>query len=309
MGNLEWRTPSVADFNLLSEACFTNGVMSCVDSSVNIILFREKYKTKICQVDGIILRKYHARRDTQNDIPVNSAMYGFPLGSGDYKKAIELLLEDAKNDNSPAVFPFLAEINKIYLQENFPNRFEFTERRDDADYLYLSENLGNLPGRKFHKKKNHIAQFMKKYPNAEYRQMTKENLSDARIVENAWNEANDGNKNESTRHEHNIIDEALKEFETLNLCGGILYVENKPVAMTIASAMSASVLDVYFEKVIPGFDRDGGYAVINNLFSKSMMQYKYLNREEDLGIEGLRKAKLSYQPDIILTKWSAHENI
>lgn len=305
MADLNWRTPTIADCDLLKKVTFTNSVMSCTDSYANIILFTPKYKTEICEVGEIVLRKYHAVRDTQTDISADCALYGFPLGNGDYRAAIELIFEDAQKSGKPVAFPFLAEIDKDFMQNNFPGRFKFIERRDDFDYLYLTKNLAELPGRKFHKKKNHIAQFMKKYPSAEFRQMNAENFSDALAVENQWNVTHEGNLDESTRHEHNIIDIAIKNFDALSLCGGILYVENRPVAMTIGGAMSAKVMDVYFEKVIPEFDRDGGYAVINNLFAKSMTQYEYLNREEDLGIEGLRKAKLSYQPDILLTKWSA----
>ena len=99
-----------------------------------------------------------------------------------------------------------------------------------------------------------------------------------------------------------VIREALDNFSQLELMGGVLYVNSRPVAMTIASKINDSVCDVNFEKAV---DVDGAYAVINNEFAKSKPQFLQFNREEDLGLEGLRKSKLSYYPDKILMKYSA----
>ena len=98
------------------------------------------------------------------------------------------------------------------------------------------------------------------------------------------------------------IREALDNFDALELMGGVLYVANRPVAMTIASKINDYVCDVNFEKAV---EVDGAYAVINNEFAKSQPQFLQFNREEDMGIEGLRKSKLSYYPDKILMKYTA----
>ena len=73
--------------------------------------------------------------------------------------------------------------------------------------------------------------------------------------------------------------------------------------MTLASPVSPNVLDIHFEKALSGYATDGAYSVVNNLFAKESKNFMYLNREEDMGVEGLRKAKLSYKPDIILDKF------
>ena len=95
----------------------------------------------------------------------------------------------------------------------------------------------------------------------------------------------------------------MKTAGLLKLKGGVLYIDEKPVAMTLASPISSLVLDIHFEKALSSVAKDGAYAVINNLFAKTCTNYKYLNREEDLGIEGLRKAKLSYKPALLLNKF------
>ena len=104
--------------------------------------------------------------------------------------------------------------------------------------------------------------------------------------------------------ERNIIHNAVESFEVLNMSGGLLFINNEPVAMTLASPISASVLDIHFEKSLAEPAKNGAYAAINQFFAQKCNSYEYLNREEDLGIPGLRKAKLSYKPDIILDKFS-----
>ena len=83
----------------------------------------------------------------------------------------------------------------------------------------------------------------------------------------------------------------------------ILYIDGKPSAMCLASPISDKVLDIHFEKVLISVAENGGYAAINNLFAKTCTKYKYINREEDMGVEGLRKSKLSYKPEILLDKF------
>ena len=104
--------------------------------------------------------------------------------------------------------------------------------------------------------------------------------------------------------EYCAIVEALENFDALGMKGGVLYVEGKPVGMTIASEIAPGVWDIHFEKVIEEYADNGGYAVINKLFAEHLVAAgaTLINREEDIGLEGLRKAKLSYYPQTILDK-------
>ena len=88
------------------------------------------------------------------------------------------------------------------------------------------------------------------------------------------------------------------------MTGGILFIVEEPAAFCLSSVLSPSVTDIHFEKCLSSYARDGGYAIINNEFAKTVST-KYINREEDLGIEGLRKAKRSYYPEIFLEKFDA----
>lgn len=300
-----WHEPAVEDADHLYKAACDADLQGCTDSYANIILYRKKYRTQICYCGGNVLRKYGALESTQKDIASTRTLYGFPIGNGDMKAAIAFLRSDAEENGMPLAFPLLTAVQKLYLETKMPNTFTFTERRDDSDYMYLSKSLAELPGGAYHKKKNHISQYLRKHPDTEYRPLTKDIFGDALAVEEAWFAANEGTGDYDKEEEYSIITEALKLFEPLRLTGGVLYTGGRPAAMTIASGITGKVADVHFEKAVPELDRDGAYSVINQLFAKTMTLYEYLNREEDLGIEGLRKAKLSYHPDVLLSKWSA----
>jgi uncharacterized protein len=305
MAEPQWHEPSPEDIPVIYKAACESNLKGCTDSYANIILYRKKYRTLICTCSGNVLRKYESLEEMENDISTTHILYGYPMGHGDIRATVEFLTEDAAKSGIPLAFPLLTAEEKLALETKMPNRYTFTERRDESDYLYLTKSLAELPGGKYHKKKNHIAQFMRKYPDTEFCPLSKTNSNDAHTVEELWFSTNEGEKSQDKEYERSIIDEALSLIDELHLTGGILYAEHKPVAMTIGSAITAKIADIHFEKAISGYDRDGAYAVINQEFAKKMTQYEYLNREEDLGIEGLRKAKLSYHPDILLAKWSA----
>jgi uncharacterized protein len=300
-----WHEPSPDDAEKLYMAACSANLMGCTDSYANIILYRKKYKTQVCYCGGNVLRKYGTLEATEKDISSTRTLYGFPIGTGDMKTAVDFLTKDAAENGMPLAFPLLTDRQKLYLETKMPNKFTFTERRDDSDYVYLTKSLAKLPGGKYHKKKNHIAQFTRKHPDVFYRPLTSANAGDALVIEKAWFDANEGAGNYDKEAEYDIICEALSLLDALNLTGGVLYADNRPIAMAIGSAITEKTADVHFEKAVPEYDRDGAYAVINQEFAKTMIKYEYLNREEDMGIEGLRKAKLSYHPELLLAKWSA----
>jgi hypothetical protein len=165
-----------------------------------------------------------------------------------------------------------------------------------------------LTGKKYNRKRNHIKQFCKKYDNFSFSLLKRENIEAALEIEEKWLSENTiGTQNEDLLKERQIIHNALEHFEYFTqhagMTGGILFIDGEPAAFCLASILSPSVTDIHFEKCLSSFARDGGYAIINNEFAKTVST-KYINREEDLGIEGLRKSKLSYYPEIILAKFN-----
>ncbi|MBR7064146.1 MAG: DUF2156 domain-containing protein, partial [Treponema sp.] len=198
-------------------ASCASDVMSCTDSYVNIILYREKYKTLVCCCNGHILRKYGALRATDADLVRTRTLYGFPLGTGSLKTTIEFLKKDAEKNGLPLVFPLISDKQKLMLERKMPNCFTFTERRDDSDYVYLTKLLATLPGGKFHKKKNHISQFMRKHTDVKLLPLTKQNANEALAIEEEWFNANSGEGDYNKEAERKIIASALPLIDELNL--------------------------------------------------------------------------------------------
>ena len=233
--------------------------------------------------------------------------YTFPLGKGDVAKALAEIEKDAKECGERLQFAFVTEEQKEVLENAMPARFCYSSDAGDSDYIYLRSELASLSGKAFHKKKNHFSKFVRTYPDYKYYEIGACNIYDAQKVADAWYYEHLQDEDASQLAEYKAIKEALENFEELGLIGGIIYVNDSPCAMTIASKINENTVDVHFEKAVGEYALNGGYAAINKLFSEKLDGVTWLNREEDIGIEGLRKAKLSYRPKIMLKKYSAVE--
>ena len=190
------------------------------------------------------------------------------------------------------------------LEELMPGQFTFTADRDYADYLYLRTDLATLAGKKLQPKRNHVNKFKRTYPDYQYTPITPDRIGECLDLEAEWCLANNCQQHEGTGNERRALTYALDHFEELGLTGGILHVGGRIAAFTFGMPINRDTFGVHVEKADTSIE--GAYAMINYEFANHVPpQYVYLNREEDLGIEGLRKAKLSYQPAIILQKYSA----
>ncbi|MBO4546538.1 MAG: DUF2156 domain-containing protein, partial [Treponema sp.] len=229
--------------------------------------------------------------------------------------AVAALASEAKILGLPLAFENITASEKDALLKIYPDA-RVRPQPEFGDYIYRAADLANLPGKKYSKKRNHINQFNAKYSDYKFEPLTAANLGDARAIEEKWLAENSAAaQQEGTladlQAERAIIFSALDNFaafeKTCGMTGGVLRVAGVPAAFCVASLLSADVTDVHFEKCLSAYGRDGGYAVINNQFAK-IAATEFLNREEDLGIEGLRKAKLSYYPERVLEKFSVYVN-
>ena len=195
----------------------------------------------------------------------------------------------------------------------FNQLYEFALKNDicNKDYStfveitqYKDRNPNKHTRTKFTKEEVAKVWTMKDY---KYYEIGACNIYDAQKVADAWYYEHLQDEDASQLAEYKAIKEALENFEELGLIGGIIYVNDSPCAMTIASKINENTVDVHFEKAVGEYALNGGYAAINKLFSEKLDGVTWLNREEDIGIEGLRKAKLSYRPKIMLKKYSAVE--
>lgn len=296
---LEWSIPEAEDEDWINSCIAVSGTMASDASFANIYLLRNKYSTKISRYKDFIIRKYSGKGARCG--------YTFPLGKGDVTKALAEIEKDAKECGERLQFAFVTEEQKEVLENTMPARFCYSSDAGDSDYIYLRSELASLSGKAFHKKKNHFSKFVRTYPDYKYYEIGACNIYDAQKVADAWYYEHLQDEDASQLAEYKAIKEALENFEELGLIGGIIYVNDSPCAMTIASKINENTVDVHFEKAVGEYALNGGYAAINKLFSEKLDGVTWLNREEDIGIEGLRKAKLSYRPKIMLKKYSAVE--
>lgn len=225
--------------------------------------------------------------------------YAFPIGDGDKKRTLNEIMLDAKERGIPCVFMGVYEEDKLILEKLYPQKFHFEKSRDSFDYIYNINDLCDLAGRKYHSKRNHISRFKEAYPDFSTEVITGDNLHIVKELAEEWyktklciNPTSDFDMEQIALHR------AMDNYDALELEGIFLKVSGKYVAFTIASRMTADTFDINFEKAKTGFE--GAYPVINNEFAKYLRdkfpEVKFLDREEDMGIEGLRKAKESYKP-------------
>lgn len=234
--------------------------------------------------------------------------YHFPLGNGDKKNALRLLMQDAKERNIPCLISSITTENAKMLETLFPNQFYINFERDSYDYVYEIDKLADLKGRKYHRKRNHYNNFCKKFPDFYTVPITKKNISEIEIFVNTWYE---DRLAESLEHDYENEQQALQkcfvEYDQIGMEGLILYHQNQMLAFTMGSQMSLDTFDVHFEK--GRWDVEGAYTAINCEFAKYIRNkypnIKFLNREEDMGLEGLRKAKESYFPYDMIEKATA----
>lgn len=169
------------------------------------------------------------------------------------------------------------------------------EARGQWDYLYLSKELASLSGNRFHKKKNLVKQFQKLY-DYEYRSLSADCVETVLKMQTEWCRWRDCESSEALLAENDAVARVLARWNDIpGLCGGIVRIDGVPVAYTLAEPLNDDTLVVHFEKAAGGVK--GAYQAINYLFCNDQgIKYTYINREQDLDDEGLRQAKLSYNP-------------
>ena len=191
--------------------------------------------------------------------------------------------------------------------KNYPHKkFEVNEDRNNFDYVYLAENLINLSGRKYHSKKNHLNAFQKEYPQAEYLPITTEIIPKCREELNSWYAIRRTELPDDPFlcYEQAAIHEIFDNFDDFNLKGGAILLDGKIIAFTFGEQLNADTAVVHVEKADPNIR--GAYPAINQGFvAHEWSAMTYINREEDMGLEGLRKAKESYKPIKMIEKFNA----
>ena len=236
-------------------------------------------------------------------------MYPFPVGTGDKKPVLEAIIQDARKRGIPCRLTGLTQDDCATLEQLFPGQLRYHFDRDSFDYVYDINDLADLKGRKFQRKRNHLNRFRDANPDHRLEPITQENLPQVADLVDRWYRLRLAeNPHGDYQMEQIALKKALDNRVALALEGLVLYVEDQPVAMTMGSRLNQETFDIHFEKALD--IADGAYAAINNGFARYLREkypeVRFLNREDDMGLEGLRKAKLSYNPHHLMEKHWAY---
>ncbi len=299
MMEIDFKKIELADKDLIQPYFNKYPGRSCERTFANIFLWSRRYPVSWALVEGALVIK------SQEE---GSLSLAYPAGEpGQVKKAIDSLLAYSEEKQLPISF-HVTEEQFEQLESFYPGGFKVEYDRDDADYVYEAEKLATLSGKKLHGKRNHINKFKKLYEDRwTYEPMTKDNIEECFQMQFKWRAENDGDEDQEKRDELCVLQNGLRLFEELDLIGGLLRVDGKVVAFTFGEALCSDTFVVHFEKALT--EIEGAYTMINQQFVEhACMDYQYVNREEDTGLEGLRQAKMSYRPAFLVQKGLATKN-
>ncbi len=225
-------------------------------------------------------------------------VYWAPVGPWDqinWKTKFDSIL------NGPSNFIRIPERLVEIWQAQLNGQLQISEARGHWDYLYNAENLIALRGNRYHKKKNLVNQFRRKYE-FEYMPLEPALIGKALAMQDDWCTWRDCESSETLTAENRSIERVLKAWDKLaGVIGGTILFDNQMVAYTVAETLTDDMLLIHFEKANQDFK--GAYQAINQMFlAHTGKEYSLINREQDLGDEGLRKAKMSYHPVDFLKK-------
>lgn len=219
-----------------------------------------------------------------------------------WTEAVAQLQDLAQREGYPLVFMGITPRSQEKLERLYRGQFQFIQDEAYCDYIYLREKLATLAGKKLQPKRNHINRFLKSYPNYEFRKVTPDDLPRIGAFADLWLEQSD--RSENLIYENQVIHRMLDYYEALELLGGVLLVDDQIVAFSLASPITSDTYDIHIEKALSSVE--GAYTMVNREMARLIPEsYLYLNREEDLGLAGLRQAKESYQPELKLLKQTA----
>lgn len=290
---IHYQRLSVKDMALYREKLSKASVRGCEYSFVNLYLWGNQ---KIAQVENSLV--FFSLFDRH-------AVYPFPTDPS--KAVLDAILEDAHSRGIPCCLTTMSREDCDLLEALYPGQFHFHLDRDGFDYVYAIDDLADLKGRKYQKKRNHVNRFHQLYPGCAALPMTDPALrQQASQMLRQWFAGR--NDDQDYHLEQRAMAAAFDHWDALGLEGLALVDGGTVLAFAIASRLNDTTYDIHFEKARE--DAEGAYAAINWEFARYLRsahpQVQYLNREDDLGLEGLRKAKLSYLPHHLVEKfWAA----
>ncbi|MBP5247311.1 MAG: GNAT family N-acetyltransferase [Fibrobacter sp.] len=273
----------------------------CDYAFANIYAWAAFYKTVWCEVDGFLIFRFYVAGSRK-------WAYLEPLGTGDVSKAIDFIQNDSANETHQPIRFFSLSQKFVEQVKNFPalKNQRFYKNRSFGNYIYSKEKLAKLAGRKLHGKRNHIAQFEKRYPDFAWKVIDPQtDIPAIQELLQMWI-ASQGKATTTILQEKAMIEKSLNAYKALGMFGILLTVDGKNIAFAYGSLVNANTFCLHAEKADTRYE--GAYTKINQLLAQNLpAEIQYINREEDMGLESLRKAKLSYYPDILTEEYFSYD--
>ena len=235
-------------------------------------------------------------------------VYPFPVGKGDLKPILDAMILDARERGIPFRLTGMTSIECAEVEKLYPGKFHFHTDRDNFDYVYAIEDLAELTGKRYQSKRNFANRFRANHPDCQVLALDEDTVPAVLDMLDIWFDQRKQLDPLADFHLEQIaLNRAFARRQALGLEGLVLMEDGHCLAMTMGSFLSDNTFDIHFEKALD--IADGAYAAINQGFAACLREkypsLRWLNREDDLGLEGLRKAKLSYNPDHMIEKnWS-----
>lgn len=292
---LEFKPINLEDKNLLTSYIFPSNYKDCDFSFANLCSWHFSNESSYTILEGQLVIRFTTIAGTHE--------YYMPVGTGNPITVIGLLEAQAQAEGEALCLKGIQPDLQNTLEQYYPTLFEYISDRDYYDYIYRRQDLAELKGKNYQPKRNHVNKFRKEYQYS-YQPLTPDLIPECLDFEARWCMKHGYTENENIRNERQALTFALRHFDQLDLTGAVLQVEGKIVAFTFGAPINHDTFGVHFEKA--DITIDGAYSAINAEFAAHLPErYIYLNREEDLGIPGLRQAKLSYHPVLLLEKCKA----
>ncbi|HBN84064.1 MAG TPA: hypothetical protein DDZ89_09490 [Clostridiales bacterium] len=229
----------------------------------------------------------------------NNEGYYFPAGTGDVKPVLDEMIKDATDNNHDFYLYALSRENQQVMENLYPGQFNFEYERSFYDYVYDLNKLVTLSGKKLHSKRNHINAFMRDNKKWRFELITDENVEDCKKMNELWCKEAGCADDDGLKNDHCATRRYFKYRKELGVEGALIKIENDVVAFTIGEVLNSNTYVIHVEKSFR--DVQGGYTMINREFAEYVQKTHpdiiWMNREEDMGEKGLRKAKESYYPD------------
>lgn len=283
---------------VLEKYLYKYGEGSCQHSFANMYCMSNKYGDEYCQFNDC-LYIHRANRDTEE-----YRVYLAPIGKGDFKEQIEIILKDAHSYGKKVKFESVTETIMEKLEKVFKKFFIYKDCRDLYEYIYTNEKLTILPGHSLASKRTDINRFWRVYgERVHIEPITEENVPYILDFQKKWlSSREDSSNTKYLNHENIMIEQALNNFKDLCLSGIVIFIDGE----ICGYAFGYRISDTHYDVIVEKGDRQVKdiYRILNmELVNRCCSNIDFINREEDLGVLGLRKSKMSYYPDVLLKKF------